>query len=524
MPSSRHQAPCALGVGDQPQAVRHRMGLAPPQAGMTASEVPQMLPQPPPRPRPGGAFGPSLSRAVPSPPPDRPAAARLRTAPWRPLNGHYDAVMALPHGGSHRPAAPGGRGGFLRYSAIRPAPSSAPAPSPPCPTPARADAPLAALLTTPTTRHQALAHTQSHPCNTAWPSEAFLLHRRSVDHRFPQQARDPCSGKPQSPSPQIRESSASLVPMSRPSTIQEDNTTSAAPPAIEADINAAAKIIGDISTGIYRSPANALKELVSNSFDAGATEVLINTDYPSFSTISCFDNGPGISAQQLQEILSYIGGSDKRTHQDTGPYGRPIVGKIGIGILAMSQIAKRFVIISSREGEDHRIEAEVDIEEFESEQAARSNLGTGTIGRYKIYQIPEESSEHYTIVATPAGSAMLRTHLGRGESIREHFVKHDYEAEDFRDFVKRISSERRRPTLGKYDMFLWELASLCPVPYFEEGPVRDWTGWDHIKNRLLDFDFSVVVDGYELRKTDPASYCSRTIRTERGLQGISIFS
>ena len=45
---------------------------------------------------------------------------------------------------------------------------------------------------------------------------------------------------------------------------------------IEDEINAAARIIGDISTGIYRSPANALKELVSNSFDAGATEVIVN--------------------------------------------------------------------------------------------------------------------------------------------------------------------------------------------------------------------------------------------------------
>ena len=272
------------------------------------------------------------------------------------------------------------------------------------------------------------------------------------------------------------------------------------PAPIEAEINAAARIIGDISTGIYRSPANALKELISNSFDAGATEVLINTDHPSFSTISCFDNGPGISAQQLQDILSYIGGSNKRLDQAEGPYGRPIVGKIGIGILAMSQIAKQFVIISSREGEPHRIEAEVDIEEFESERAVRSNLGTGTIGHYKIYEIPEESSEHYTIVATPAGSAMLRTHLGKGASVRERFVSRRYEARDFKDFVRQVSEQKRRTTLSKYDMFLWELAMLCPVPYFDDGPVKDWRGWDHIKRRLLSYNFRIVVDGYELRK------------------------
>ena len=269
---------------------------------------------------------------------------------------------------------------------------------------------------------------------------------------------------------------------------------------IEADINAAARIIGDISTGIYRSPANALKELVSNSFDAGATEVLINTDHPAFSTVSCFDNGPGISAGDLQTIFGYIGGSDKRVMGETGPFQRPVIGRIGIGILAMSQISKRFVIISSQKGTPFRIEAEVDIEEFESVEAARTNLGSGTIGRYKIYHIPEQPEEHYTIVATPAGSAMLRKYLGSGQSVREQFVRQEFGSDDFREFVKRVSNEKQRPILNEYDTFLWELASLCPVPYFEDGPVRGWDGWNHIKRRLESFNFKVIVDGYELRK------------------------
>ena len=271
-------------------------------------------------------------------------------------------------------------------------------------------------------------------------------------------------------------------------------------PTIEADINAAARIIGDISTGIYRSAANALKEIVSNSFDAGATEVMINTDYPSFSTISCFDDGPGISPEELKTILGYIGGSNKRLNKDVGAYGRPIVGKIGIGILAMSQISKQFVIISSQEGETYRIEAEVDIAQFESDEAVNTNLGTGTIGRYIIYEIPEERQAHYTIVATPAGSDMLRHHLESGESVRDHFVTRTYETDDFHSFVRRLSEQKRRPTLSKYDTFLWELAALCPVPYLDDGPVTGWDGWDDIKKRLLDFRFKVTVDGYELRK------------------------
>jgi len=124
---------------------------------------------------------------------------------------------------------------------------------------------------------------------------------------------------------------------------------------IHGEINASARIIGDISLGIYRSPANALKELVSNAFDVGATEVIINTDHPAFTYVSCYDNGSGIGVEELREVFKYIGGSDKRLRTNIGPYRRPIIGKIGIGILGMSQISKRFVIISSRAGENTRL-------------------------------------------------------------------------------------------------------------------------------------------------------------------------
>lgn len=266
---------------------------------------------------------------------------------------------------------------------------------------------------------------------------------------------------------------------------------------IEADINAAARIIGDISVGIYRSPANALKELVSNAFDAGATEIFISTDHPAFTSVSCFDNGPGISVEELQTVFRYIGGSNKRLNGDTGPHGRPVIGKIGIGILGMSQISKRFVIISSREGDDFRLEAEINIEEFETAQAARTNLGTGKIGHYRIFMIPESREAHYTIIATPAGSEALRANLGPGRSPRDYFAQRGkLQAATFKDFVASLGDGKQgRPamTMTAYESFIWELATLCPIPYFDEGPVRGWSGWDSIKRTL-------VVDGYDLRK------------------------
>ncbi len=58
-------------------------------------------------------------------------------------------------------------------------------------------------------------------------------------------------------------------------------------------IKLSSKTLVHISSGLYRSTANALKELISNAFDADATLVEINTISPRFDTLTCKDNGTG---------------------------------------------------------------------------------------------------------------------------------------------------------------------------------------------------------------------------------------
>ena len=53
------------------------------------------------------------------------------------------------------------------------------------------------------------------------------------------------------------------------------------------------KALAHLSRGLYRSPASALRELVSNGWDANATTVRITTNYPNFFQLSVEDNGDG---------------------------------------------------------------------------------------------------------------------------------------------------------------------------------------------------------------------------------------
>src|SRR5215467_13424409 len=103
------------------------------------------------------------------------------------------------------------------------------------------------------------------------------------------------------------------------------------------------QVIARVTDGIYRQPASALRELISNAYDADATRVVIKTDRPRFQRIIVEDDGLGMSPDVLAYLLRHIGGSAKRSSIGAGlgvtsqndplrsPGGRRLIGKIGIG-------------------------------------------------------------------------------------------------------------------------------------------------------------------------------------------------
>ena len=131
------------------------------------------------------------------------------------------------------------------------------------------------------------------------------------------------------------------------------------------------RIIARVTDGIYREPWAAFRELVVNAYDADATHVVIETRAPEFDQVTVRDNGIGMSAQTVAYILKNIGASSKRravgatlhtVHQDAvdlSPSGRPLIGKIGIGLFAVAQLTQHFQIITKARDESFRISATV---------------------------------------------------------------------------------------------------------------------------------------------------------------------
>lgn len=173
---------------------------------------------------------------------------------------------------------------------------------------------------------------------------------------------------------------------------------------ISTSLRTSERVIRRVTDGIYREPWAALRELISNAYDADASTVSITTDAPRFKRLTITDDGNGFTAEALASMCSNIGGSQKRTSNggkmgvtrkgdpDLSPNGRRLIGKLGIGLFAVSQLTQKFRIITKVRGESTRTIAEISL--FRNVEGKRkTNWELETSGEARISKIPATDSE-----------------------------------------------------------------------------------------------------------------------------------
>ncbi len=272
------------------------------------------------------------------------------------------------------------------------------------------------------------------------------------------------------------------------------------------DIVVSNKILGHISSGIYRTPAGAIKELISNSFDASATRVAVTTNQPSFDVITCRDNGTGMTPEKFMQMMrGGIGDSSKRVdHQERTSFGRPVIGRLGIGLLGIAQVCHEFTVTSHHKETQTAFKATVKMMDFLREKVEevdpRENDTEIDVGKFSIEHIEYDSEQAGTyVVASDMRSVFVRR-------FRDSFsfpLPSRYSA-----FLEVIHKHRSAKELGDYWQMVWGLTVACPVPYLEE--VFDWesveaskefkTNFAELKQEIESYSFRVVVDGLTLHK------------------------
>ena len=105
------------------------------------------------------------------------------------------------------------------------------------------------------------------------------------------------------------------------------------------------EVLNLLGRGLYRNFATVVAEAVSNSWDADATEVRITINKDN-KTMDILDNGKGMNDEDFQGRFLKIGYS-RRDDKDNQSK-RKVLGRKGIGKLAMLSISNKVILISKK--------------------------------------------------------------------------------------------------------------------------------------------------------------------------------
>jgi len=267
------------------------------------------------------------------------------------------------------------------------------------------------------------------------------------------------------------------------------------------EIRVSSKTLIHISQGIYRSTASTLRELVSNAYDVDATEVVITTNPPRFDHVTCTDNGAGMTLDAFIGLMDGgIGDSGKRVGKGlTAKLRRPVIGRIGIGLLAVAQLSNAFEVWSHHRDTETAFHGTVTLHDRLSDEADQVDPDTTEIlpmGEYDTARIPFDPKR--------TGTTIVVSDVKRGFT-RKHAPPTEFHAPptDFRQFLDRCFSERRISSLGHYWELLWGLAVQCPIPYLPEGPTGEPPALAAASKRLNKQGLRLVVDQLRLWKPGP---------------------
>lgn len=245
-----------------------------------------------------------------------------------------------------------------------------------------------------------------------------------------------------------------------------------------------------ISEGTYTSFPQALKEFISNAYDADALRVDITIDDDSTSIV-IRDDGIGMT---LSDFLNYFasiarpGPSGARTARGRTRLGRLKIGRFGIGSLAVVGTADKFSVRSVKRLSGEGFEASIDLAEL------REHFYKG-----------EDLSKRW------------RFHCERwtGESDRTHFT--EIRIDGLRDDVRALLNHPGEKSTGEFfestkqlsgiDELAWQLGIICPAAYSQAYPIPE-VSLDRKKDsvivergrQLLKDNFSLFLNGDPVRR------------------------
>jgi hypothetical protein len=200
------------------------------------------------------------------------------------------------------------------------------------------------------------------------------------------------------------------------------------------------QIVSLLSKSTYqKSFSNALRELVSNSYDADALTVNINI-MPEY--IEIYDDGNGMTKTEFEKYLTIAG--SKNESLLSRRYKRKKIGQFGVGFLSIFPFCESLEITTTAENSTDLLSARIPTQNFFQLEKTE-----------KVEDIPI----HGNITKVNEKSA----HYTRIRLITPTFLVHQY-------FSKPATNKRDSIiTWNPMQRFKWELQEDLPISYNYEG-------------------------------------------------------
>jgi len=269
-------------------------------------------------------------------------------------------------------------------------------------------------------------------------------------------------------------------------------------------IKVGSQILTQLSKGVYSNPEMALKELISNAYDADASTVTIETK-SSGNALIIHDDGKGMDYKDFDEKFAYISKSPKVDEGELSKkFKRPIIGRLGIGFIAVSALCNTMIVSATTEKSDTKFVAVLDFKKFKEKKSKDLDFYEISEYRIKIYK-KEKNEKPYTHIELRDLEIPFRNILinkpKRGAKTK------NFRNPKFEEIITKMWKTKSLFEIGKeygpYWQFVTNLASIIPVEYLDDGPVNDnrfKSIINPIRKLTSDLKFKVLFDEMELRK------------------------
>jgi hypothetical protein len=237
------------------------------------------------------------------------------------------------------------------------------------------------------------------------------------------------------------------------------------PEPFTASLTVDKNIVEVLSRSTYqRNFSYALREMVSNAYDADATEVSITIDRKKNALI-IHDTGNGMSRDEFSHYLRIAG--KKRGKPITTRFRRKRIGQFGVGFLSVFPFCHTLKITTSTENSDEILTASIPAANFFARPYDQIDVQALEVKGF-IYSEPRRILEHFTTITLTGLTEVAQLSISTQRP--------------------KAPAQQRRRTASIWDMspmerLRWQLCDELPIAFPERSTYRE--AFDYPESHIM---------------------------------------